>query len=80
VYVGNLRGFDPYGTRIVSGLLSFLTGQPEIAGDLPDICTTVRLVAGERPAVVLSKGGCTAQVSVVHLDLSHHVRGTASRR
>jgi hypothetical protein len=92
VYVGNLRGFDPYGTRIVSGLLSFLTGQPEIAGDLPHICTTVRVVAGDRPAVVLSKeptgevaktlaeGGCTAQVRVVHLDLSQHVRGTASGR
>jgi hypothetical protein len=89
-YVGNLRGLDGYGTRIVSGLLSFLTGQPEIAGDLPDLCDTVHLVANNQPAVVLSKkpatdvaktlaaGGCAAQVRIAQLDLAQ--RAPASGR
>jgi hypothetical protein len=89
-FVGNQRGVDPYGTRIVSGLLTFLTGQPEIAGDVPDLCGTVHLVAGDQPAVVLSKrqdgevaaalakGGCSAQVRVVHLDLAQRAGGVAT--
>ena len=90
-YVGNQTGLDGYGTRIVSGLLTFLTGQPEIAGDLPDLCDTVHQVAGTQPAVVLSKkpvsdvtktlaaGGCAAEVRIVHLDLAQQAGRHASR-
>ncbi len=78
-YVGNVAGADFIGTRIVSGILTFLTGHREIGGDIPDLCGTIDTAAGDGAAVVVSKlpaaavrksmalRGCAGRAEVVHL-------------
>ena len=57
----------------MSGLLNFVTGQPQLAGDARNVCTAIQVVARDRPAVVLSK----LPASMVRADLASH--GCAGR-
>lgn len=78
-FVGYHTVFDTLGTRVVSNVMEFLTGQPEVTGDGVDICTKITDVAGDRPAVVVSKlssrvvrhdlrsNGCAGRARVVHV-------------
>jgi hypothetical protein len=54
-YVGSSVVFDRDGTRLVSEVLTFLTGQPELTSDRDDVCEKIDLVAGASAAVVISK-------------------------
>jgi hypothetical protein len=72
-FLGYSAVVDGKGTRLVSALLDFVTGQPEVAGDARDLCTAIEIVAGERPAVVLSK----LPAAMVRADLASH--GCANR-
>jgi hypothetical protein len=72
-FLGYSAVADSKGTRLVSALLDFVTGQPEIAGDGRDVCMAIEVVAGDRPAVVLSK----LPRSMVRADLTSH--GCAGR-
>jgi hypothetical protein len=54
-YVGSSSILDPYGTRMVSSLLAFQTGQKQIRRDPDSVCTAISVVAGQREAVVISK-------------------------
>jgi hypothetical protein len=77
--VGASAVLDPRGTQIVSSLLSFQTGQPAIGGDPPSACEAIRIVAGDDPAVVISKlprdrvianmrrNGCAGRAHVVQV-------------
>ena len=78
-FVGYSTVFDQPGTRLVSELLTFQTGQPEVTGDGVDICEKVASVAGTSSAVVISKlspdqvrldmanNGCPGRAPVVHV-------------
>jgi hypothetical protein len=77
--VGASAMVDPRGTQRVSSLLSFLTGQQAIAGDPPSVCKAIRIMAGTREAVVISKlprsrvlanmrrNGCASRAEVLHV-------------
>jgi hypothetical protein len=54
-YVGSSVVFDTDSTRLVSEVLTFLTGQPELSSDLENVCEKIDLVAGHSGAVVISK-------------------------
>jgi hypothetical protein len=54
-YVGFSAVFDVQTTRLVSELLTFQTGQPELKGEPRDICMAITTLAGSRSAVVISK-------------------------
>jgi hypothetical protein len=64
--------FDPYSSLIVSKLLGFQSGSPDVAG-ADNVCGAVRLAAGHRAAVVLSR----APASTVRADMAKH--GCAGR-
>jgi hypothetical protein len=53
-HVGARDPFDGLGNQIVSELLAFQTGQPEMLGEPADVCAAVESVAGRDPAVILS--------------------------
>lgn len=77
--VGRSALFDTLGTRMVSELLSFQTGQPVIRRDRRDICSQIAAIAGANEAVVVSKlspervrsemarDGCAGRARVVHV-------------
>jgi hypothetical protein len=54
-FVGASTLFDPGATRVVSGILTFLSDQPQSAGDTGDVCAAVRALSGGRPTVVASR-------------------------
>jgi hypothetical protein len=70
--------YDPFSSLIVSKLFAFQNGTPDIAGST-DVCDAIRRVAGDRPAVVITRAaptavrrnmassGCPGRASVVHL-------------
>jgi hypothetical protein len=76
--------FDQFGTRTISLLLWFQTGQPEIRGD-GDVCRDIIQVAGSRRAVVISQmpparvreamafGGCAGRARVEHVPMTGYV-------
>jgi hypothetical protein len=70
---------DPYGTRIVSELLGFLTARPEVLGGRATVCEEIAALAGDEPAVVLTQlpvpavraamadAGCAGRAEVVRV-------------
>jgi hypothetical protein len=70
--------FDLYGTRTISALLTFQTGQPEILGGA-EVCREIAYAAGSRPAIVASQlpgsqvraamaaGGCAGRAPITQL-------------
>lgn len=55
VAVGTSAVLDRYGSYVVSKLMSYETGQPQNHGRALFVCSDVELVAGESPAVVVTK-------------------------
>jgi hypothetical protein len=78
-FVGASGMLDTLGTRLVSSLLAFQTGQAPIGGDTASACKAIRIVAGDQAAVVISKlprdrvlsnmerNGCAGRARVVHV-------------
>lgn len=72
---------DPFGTRVVSELLAFLTDRPEVLGGRATVCQEIEQLAGDRPAVVLTQqpagsvldsmaeAGCTGRAPVVRVSV-----------
>ena len=70
--------FDLYGTRTISALLTFQTGQREILGG-GKVCREIAWAAGSRPAIVASQlpasqvraamaaGGCAGRAPITQL-------------
>lgn len=55
VAVGTSAVLDRYGSYVVSKLMSYETGQPQSHGRALFVCSDVGVVAGDRPAVVVTK-------------------------
>jgi len=78
-YTVALGSTDPYGTRIVSELLGFLTRQPEVLEGRASVCAQIDAVAGDEPAVVITQlpapgvraamadAGCAGRAEVVRV-------------
>ena len=78
-YVVAVGSTDPYGTRIVSELLGFLSGRPEVLGGRATVCAEIAALAGDEPALVLTQrpvpevraamadAGCAGRADVVRV-------------
>jgi len=74
-FVGSDPLFDTYGTRVVSELITFQTGQAEVSSEDTDVCTAIHTLAEGQPAIVLSK----LTVRRVEQDMARHGCAGAAR-
>jgi hypothetical protein len=74
-FVGSDPLFDTYGTRVVSELITFQTGQAEVSSEDTDVCTAIHTLAEGQPTIVLSK----LTVRRVEQDMARHGCAGAAR-
>lgn len=68
VAVGTSAILDRYGSYVISKLMSYETGQPQSHGRALFVCSDIDLVAGDRPAVVVTKLDATLLQQLMERD------------